>query len=527
MSVADFNRFRVIHQDVAGHLNSGRTADAAGMAGARAAASLSDFGLTLLARGEVDRGLDRLWQAFQICPTSRWVFHNFVTAFLRHNQLRTEMLDVVAHYIRHFSRKFPWLDEYRNLIFAPRFLNIQFVGGKCNLNCRMCVGTKSPNHTNRLVYLTSGEFERILDAAPTAFSVTMSSGDSDPLLHPELDRIIETANRRQVTFDLYTNGHALTSRICRRIVESQAVLMMNFSVDAATPETYRRIRGANFERVIGKIEMLQAMKAEKNRPLPNLSMSFVAMADNIQELPAFVVLAARLGADRVYVEHLGGWENGAGGNYPPADNPHCSEYVREAQRLADSAGLRLVLPGQLLVPVSRQSAKTCASLPPQGILSPTRLSDSFSAAGGNRRSDTTVGTPGQASPATLLVANPLDCCDWLRAVWVNKNGTLSPCCTVAGVCDMGNIYDGPLLDNPKYLRVKNLLLTGKVFKACLRGNPCGYVQAQLAAGRTPAIITKADLGELYREPAALPRARTEPKPPHQPASESEVAAVTH
>jgi len=29
---------------------------------------------------------------------------------------------------------------------------------------------------------------------------------------------------------------------------------------------------------------------------------------------------------------------------------------------------------------------------------------------------------------------------------------------------MGNIYDGPLLENPKFVRVKSLLLTGKVFE---------------------------------------------------------------
>jgi sulfatase maturation enzyme AslB (radical SAM superfamily) len=517
MSIADFHRFRVINQDVGSHLNSGRTSEAAAMASARAAECLSDFGLALLARGDTESGLEHLWQAFKICPSDRWAFHNFVTAFLRHNRLRRENLDAVVRFILENFQQFPWLMDYRNLVFAPRFLNIQFVGGKCNLSCRMCWGTKNPKHAGKLTYLTGEEFERILDAAPTVFSVTMSSGDSDPLLHPELDRIIQIANRREVTFDLFTNGHALTSRACRRIVDSQAVLMMNFSIDAATSETYRRIRGADFDRVIRKIEMLQAMKAEGNRVLPTLSMSFVAMADNIQELPAFVVLALRLGANRVYVEYLGGWENGAGGNYPPIDNPRCHEYVREAQRVAADTGLRLVLPGQLLKPLPANAPRVCLTSAPQGILSPTQLDDLENPAMGSAPvlpdPKRTAHRPPPSGDSRRLA---LRACDWLRAAWVNKDGNLSPCCTIAGVCDMGNTNEGPLLDNPKFVRVKSLLLAGKVFEACLRGNCCNYVRDQLASGKTPPVITRADLGELYRETPILPKERSTPEPVLQP-----------
>ncbi len=522
MSVADFNRFRVTQRDIAERLNVGRAAEAADTACARAAETLSDYGLALLATGQVEPALDHLWQAFKIDPFSRWAFHNFVAASLKYNRLRGDTLDAVVQFIMDYFRRLPWLMEYRNLVFAPRFLNLQFVGGKCNLSCRMCCGTRSPGHTNKLVYLSGDEFEKILEAAPTACSCTMSSGDSDPLLHPELERIIEIANRRRVTFDLYTNGHALDSRAGRRIVDSQIVRMVNFSIDAATPDTYQRIRGADFDRVVRKIEMLQAMKAERNRVLPMLSMSFVAMADNIQELPAFVKLALRLGANRVYVEHLGGWENGAGGNYAPTCNSRWPEYVNEAQQAAAGTALSLVLPGQLLGPEPAKQ-RTCQPPTPQPSppdprgpgapresLTPEPASGSYS-----RRPQPET----SRSPST----RQNDWCDWLQAVWVNKDGSLNPCCTVAGVCDMGNIHEGPLLENPKFIRVKSLLLAGKVFEACLRGNCCDFIRRQQAAGRTPPIITKADLGDLYRETPPIPQHRTSPEPLHEPTRSDELA----
>ena len=37
-------------------------------------------------------------------------------------------------------------------------LNLEFVSGKCNLKCRMCLGSNSESHTNRLSYLTAADF---------------------------------------------------------------------------------------------------------------------------------------------------------------------------------------------------------------------------------------------------------------------------------------------------------------------------------------------------------------------------------
>ncbi len=73
----------------------------------------------------------------------------------------------------------------------PKFLNLEFVKGKCNLKCRMCIGTNAPGHPNTLTYMKPDDFRRTLAAAPTISAVTLSSGDSDPLLHPKFDEIID------------------------------------------------------------------------------------------------------------------------------------------------------------------------------------------------------------------------------------------------------------------------------------------------------------------------------------------------
>ena len=383
---------------------------------------------------------------------------------LRENRLRGTNFDfVLGHLTKHWG-SLPWRETYRRLLYMPRFLNIEFVAGKCNLKCRMCVGLQSPEYPNRLTTMAADSFRHMLTAATTVGFVTLSSGDSDPLLHPDLDTTIDLAREQHDCLDLFTNGQALGPRTCRIMVESQAVNMINVSIDAATPATYRRLRGASFDRLLGKLEMLVGMKNERRTRLPWLSLSFVAMADNIHELPDFVRLAQRFSAARVYVEDLIGWQDRPSDNRPATESPRYFEYTAEATRLAAEAGISLLLPERLLnAPASPESG------PP--VVMPAEPTGTESHAG------------------------KLSCCSWLNGVWVNQDGTLDPCCLIHRIVDMGDVRGGPLLANEKYMRVKSLLAEGKVFEACRNQRNCPYVQQQQSAGIPLRTIEPENLGD--------------------------------
>lgn len=283
--------------------------------------------------------------------------------------------------------------------------------------------------SGRLSFLSAEAFERFLAAASTVAGLTLSSGDSDPLLHPRIEEIIDVARRHDTTLDIYTNGHPLNERKCHALVDSRIVKMINFSIDAATPETYRAIRGENLARPIANIEMLQLVKraSGEGRMDPWVSMSFVAMADNVAELPDFVALAHRLEARRVLVEDLGGWKDGAGGNRSAADDPRCYDHVAEACRRAADAGLELALP-ERLKPRPVTSKVTVAGK--ATVFAPASIAD--------------TGEPSADSSQRLA------CCGWIRGVWVEMDGRIEPCCLVHNVADMGNINDGPLFTNEKH-----------------------------------------------------------------------------
>ncbi len=442
------------------------------------AAAMSDLACALLRCGQAEPAKKALDEALRLAPASVFAFHNMTALLLQHGQLKGPNLQVIISHLLRLDGSAEWTDAYRPVTWLPTFLNLEFVKGKCNLKCRMCIGTNAPGHPDRLSYMTPQDFRRALEAAPTIRAVTLSSGNSDPLLHPKLDEIIDAAREHGVLLDIFTNGLPLGERTCRRIVESSAVGMINFSIDAATAETYRRIRGGNFERLHRNLRMLGDMKSQSGRELPLLSLSFVAMADNIEELPAFVEMGVTHGARRVFVEDLLGWLSDHGGNRPATDNPRCHEYVREARRLADEAGLSLQLPERLRNLEPRAARASSPGTPAEpgalDVLETAQFTEKEPQRGSYR------------------------CCSWLNGVWVDEDGTLQPCCMVHGAADMGSTADGPLHANSKYNRVKSLLDEGKVFRQCAGKTMCGYVQQQKAQGRDLRFITREDLGELDR-----------------------------
>lgn len=470
MALPDLTQVHIIAPDVADHLRHGRRESAENAAREAAAAGLSDLGVLLLQQNRTEAAIDALRSAVNACESSQVAFHNLVAGLFARKLLRERYLDFAAQFVADHHLRYPWVAQYADLLYAPRFLNVEFVSGKCNLNCRMCRGTNSPTYPDRLSYLSADDFERMLEAAPTAFGITLSAGDSDPLLHPEFERILDSAARHHVTLDIFTNGHPLNARKCRRMVETQAVGLINFSIDAATPETYRRIRGASFERVLQRIEMLEAMKKEAGRIRPELSLSFVAMSDNIEELPEFVRLAQRWSAFRVFVEYLNGWDSQDGENLIPTNNPNCFAAVREAQQIAAGTKLKLILPDRLLHETKADTASSAEAVGP----SPD---------------------PAPGAPGTSPTPPQLECCGWLRGIWVRADGAIDPCCLVHRVADMGNIHDGPLFENEKFRKVKRLLLAGKVFPECLSSRMCQYVQQQKAAGKQLELITPGELGD--------------------------------
>ncbi len=230
-----------------------------------AVVALSDLGSVIGMYKDADQAIGALQQAMRLAPTHVVPFHNIAALLLKAGQLRGDNLNQLINHLQSVGKTTDWARNYLPLCWMPTFLNLEFVEGKCNLKCRMCIGTNAASHPNKFRSMSVDDFRHTLEASPTISGITLSSSDSDPLLHSQFLEIVDVAKEYNVVLDLFTNGLPMSERTARHIVESQAVNMVNFSIDAATDETYTRIRGGNFERLNKNMQMLVDLKNKLNR----------------------------------------------------------------------------------------------------------------------------------------------------------------------------------------------------------------------------------------------------------------------
>ncbi len=80
---------------------------------------------------------------------------------------------------------------------------------------------------------------------------------------------------------------------------------INVSIDAATKQTYERIRvGSKFERVIDNIRAVNRAKEELRSDTPRVCFNVTLMRSNIEELPDIIRLAHELGVEGVGTVHM-------------------------------------------------------------------------------------------------------------------------------------------------------------------------------------------------------------------------------
>lgn len=171
----------------------------------------------------------------------------------------------------------------------------------CNLRCVMCPhGTGAVGKSQ---HMPPDIFERLLGFVATA-SRMIVSGLGEPFLAPVFWRLVQhCADRDDLFIRANSNAHLVTPESARRLLDS-GLKEISFSLDAATPETYARLRGGNFMRSRRGIEVMCAERRGHPRQSLEIFINMTLMRENIGEAVAFVELAVELGVDAVIFSQL-------------------------------------------------------------------------------------------------------------------------------------------------------------------------------------------------------------------------------
>jgi MoaA/NifB/PqqE/SkfB family radical SAM enzyme len=132
-------------------------------------------------------------------------------------------------------------------------------------------------------------------------------------------------------FNFVTNGTARDDTVFRYLLANGLLTDLFVSAEAASPDLYRSIRGASFDRFAAFTRHLAALRDEYGASTP-LAFNVTCMRENLAEMPALVDLAADLGLNAVSYVPLFTYEECMG--EPPADFPEGKLCV-DGQRLSD------------------------------------------------------------------------------------------------------------------------------------------------------------------------------------------------
>ena len=175
------------------------------------------------------------------------------------------------------------------------------VTNRCNLLCETC-----PRTHFELEPPADLTFERMVeigDQLPVLERLVLH-GVGEPLLNRDLPRMIAYGVRRGAHVVFNTNGILLDERR-GDAVTAAGLDDLRVSFDAATPETYRRIRGADvLPRIVRNVAAFTARRARRGEPAPRVTIWATAVRENLDELPALVRLAGELGVAGVNLQRL-------------------------------------------------------------------------------------------------------------------------------------------------------------------------------------------------------------------------------
>jgi MoaA/NifB/PqqE/SkfB family radical SAM enzyme len=187
-------------------------------------------------------------------------------------------------------------------------------------------------------------FRSIVDQTPDLVRAVLH-GVGEPMLVKNLPRMVRYLKDRDVYVLFNTNGTVLNERNGRALIAA-GLDELRVSLDASNAKSFREIRGKNyFDRILRNVRAFRELQEREGHDKPRVSAWLTGLKETVQELPAFVKVAAEIGVKEVYLQRLVFFDEKAIGKARPDEalferlSREESIYLKEAEELARSLGL--------------------------------------------------------------------------------------------------------------------------------------------------------------------------------------------
>jgi MoaA/NifB/PqqE/SkfB family radical SAM enzyme len=175
-------------------------------------------------------------------------------------------------------------------------LHMQFeLTNYCNLRCPVCP-TGAGTLRRPAQAMAPELFGRLFDAVGPYLLSASLWGWGEPLLHPELRRILQTATKYPVATLLSTNGQNLDNESVVEALLDHPPVYLIVALDGITDEVNARFRvGARLAPALAGVRKLAEGKRQRRQALPVLHLRFMVMRHNEPQVPAVPSFAAEHG----------------------------------------------------------------------------------------------------------------------------------------------------------------------------------------------------------------------------------------
>ena len=190
--------------------------------------------------------------------------------------------------------------------FLPDPAQVQLmITNRCNHNCAFCAyrstrSDSSQTFDHRDQIPTERCMNLLQELKDTGAEAIQFTGGGEPTVHPDFYLILNKAQKLGLSTALVTNGSLLYDISMTDILN---LSWLRVSIDAATPETYCKIRHVpidTFEKVIHNLKYIVDMK-DRTGSGPRIGIGFVVNPDNWAETSLAINLAANIGVDNIRI----------------------------------------------------------------------------------------------------------------------------------------------------------------------------------------------------------------------------------
>lgn len=251
-----------------------------------------------------DNGLMSVWNSDRLQSIRRAVLDNNLAGVCN--------FDYCPHAI---SREYVDLESAKNDDEKFNLIIDQIIAGKtkletppymftissspqCNLDCVMCQAEHVNSRSDAM--LEEKIFSEILPEILPSLSRLYLMGNGEVFFNPHSRKFLQTLDASRypsLTVDILTNGNLFTRKLWESVSHNRYGAI-GVSIDAATKETYQRIRKkGNWDLLRQNLDFISELRSKNI--FTSFSIYFCVMKSNYREMKQFVELGKAVGCDNI------------------------------------------------------------------------------------------------------------------------------------------------------------------------------------------------------------------------------------